>query len=153
MDTILNGNRSAAYGNGAAEPNRTPASQRSLFPDFLAILREEIDPHFKEVANEPYPRLTNEQASAQLSRNLSGRDGRKIGVDQLPAIFKVLGGDAEVRIWTRWLNLSGFKAPERVPDPIRVQEELASVRVGIKQATGLLTDLVEALTRIEGATK
>lgn len=153
MEISLNGNRSASYGNGAAEPNRTPARQRSLFPDFLAILREEIDPHFKEVANELYPRLTNEQASAQLSRNLSGRDGRKIGIDQLPMIFKVLGGDAEVRIWTQWLNSRGFKAPERVPDPIRVQEELATVRGGIAEIANTLNDLAAMVQRIEGATK
>ena len=153
MDLTLNGVRPASIGSAKTAPNRTPVRQRSLFPDFLAVLREEIDPHFKEVANDLYPKLTNEQASATLSRNLSGRDHRKIGVDELDTILDTLGGDAEVRVLAAFLARRGFKAPERVPDPIRVQEELATVRAGITQATGLLTDLVEALQRIEGATK
>ena len=149
----MNGVRQASIDSTATGPNHTPIRQRSLFPDFLAILREEIDPHFKEVANALYPKLTNEQASATLSRNLSGRDNRKVGVDELGIILDTLGSDAEVRLLTALLARRGFKAPERLPDPIRVQEELATVRVGITQATGLLTDLVAALSRIEGATK
>lgn len=153
MGPSLNGDRSAAIGNGAADPNRSVRTQRSLFPDFMAVLREEIDPHFKDVANALYPKLSNEQACAQLSRNLSGRDHRKIGVAELCVIFEVLGPDAEVRVWTEWLRLRGFKAPERVPDPVRVQEELADVRRGIATATDALTTLAAQLERIAEATK
>lgn len=151
--TSLNGNRSAAIGNDAADPIRSVASQRSMFPDFLTVLREEIDPHFKEVANALYSKLSNEQACAQLSRNLNGRDHRKIGVAELPVIFEVLGSDAEVRVWSAWLRSRGFKAPERLPDPVRVQEELAMVRSGITAAVATLGELSDALQRIEGATK
>lgn len=153
METTLNGNRSAAIGNGVADPIRSPARQRSLFPDFMLILREEIDPHFKDVANALYPKLSNEQACAQLSRNLSGRDHRKIGVAELPVIFEVLGSDAEVRVWAAWLRVRGFKAPERVPDPVRVQEELAAVRQGITAQMGVLEGLAASLERIAEATK
>lgn len=124
-----------------------------MFPDLLAILREEIDPHFKEVANALYPKLSNEQACAQLSRNLSGRDSRKIGWNEIPTILDVLGPDAEVRIWTAVLKVRGFKAPERLPDPVRVQEELAAVRQGIGETLGVLQNLTKQLERIEGATK
>lgn len=152
MDESLRKNGSASIGNGDAGPDRS-VRQRSLFPDFMGVLREEIDPHFKDVANALYPKLSNEQACATLSRNLNGRDHRKIGVAELCAIFEVLGPDAEVRIWTEWLKFRGFKAPERVPDPVRVQEELAAVRQGIATLVGHANELAGQLERIAEATK
>ena len=141
----------AAYGNNAAGPSRTArARQRQLLPDLIGILREEIDPKFKEVAEALYPRLSNEQACSALSRNLSGRDHRKIGVHELDSILDVLGDDAEVRILTAILGRRGFKAPERVPDPVRVQEELSEVKRELVAISVSLQGLAKAVERIEG---
>lgn len=156
MSETLSDNGTASYGNSAAGPNRTPARgkhQRQLFPDLIGILREEIDPHFKEVAEALYPRLSNEQACSTLSRNLSGRDHRKIGVHELDVILDVLPDDAEVRVLAAMLARRGFKSPERVPDPVRVQEELSEVKRVLLETATAIQSLSKAVERIEGGVR
>jgi len=155
----LNGS-TATIGNGVADPGRYGDDYRphpSLFPDarpnLLEFLRGLIGSRFKEVAVALYPSASVEQACTTLSRNLAGRDRRKIGVHELDAILDVLGQDAEEAWWRVALTRRGWKPPERQPDPVRVQAELAEVRRGLTQATSALKQLAMAVEHIEGGIK
>lgn len=160
MDTALRTDRSQANGKSHADPSRSvrlasDPQQSSLFadprPSVLGFLRALIGPHFKEVACALCPQLSVEQACAQLSRNLSGHDKRKIGTHEIDTVLDVLGADAEDAWWSFCLRRRGYKRPEREQNPVLVQQEIADIRRGIADLTDAAKKLGSALERVEGA--
>lgn len=154
MASTVSENGAEAIGNGVAVADRS--GQLSMLdphkrPDALEFLSDLIRPRFKEVAFRLYPGLSPEQAVATLSRNLSGRDKRKLSLREIDAVLDVLGIEAEERWFAFYNRRRGWKAPEREMEPEAIHRQVGELRGTVTDMAKALSGVVDRLDRINEA--